>query len=464
MKKLTILIIPLIMIIGLGEGLTSAQMEFKMLWESSQLSKVPIEIITAVDLNGDGTKEVLFNDFSYFSAIQREAIGYSPFDLQYHFWIWEWSVKEMKQKWKREFPPTIKHEDKHYFLINRVRWLNIWEIGGHKIVEAIPPYFQIQWVNGVYQWREQYGGNQDPTTVVGSWVFPFQSSHCYADFVFQKTSYPYECVVGIRRFEPSRELKIVTIIYNAPIKEHGKLSKQLRVRKFVKGFPIEWEGSPDGIFITALDPFNERVSIGLQSIGYRIFNFRPKPDGKGYELKPLKLDRKFWTNDDEYWDTIFTENAKAGMTQKKGLWEYWGYRRVVAKDGGWQTHLRRVYLNKDQTELLIDDIFFPTHDKYLGIGSFTVADLDNDGIDEVIFIEETGKRTVYHEDIEYTDTADYVRVLKWDGKAYRSVWVSPALKKRGSKVLVDDVMGNGKKQIVIGTGHGTIQIWERILK
>jgi hypothetical protein len=60
----------------------------------------------------------------------------------------------------------------------------------------------------------------------------------------------------------------------------------------------------------------------------------------------------------------------------------------------------------------------------------------------------------------YSDIADYIHVLKWDGKAYQSIWVSPPFKDRGSKVLIDDVLGNGKKQIVVGTGHGTLQVWD----
>lgn len=83
-------------------------------------------------------------------------------------------------------------------------------------------------------------------------------------------------------------------------------------------------------------------------------------------------------------------------------------------------------------------------------------------MDELIILEEAGKVENVSEDYaEYTDVKDYIRVLKWDGKKYQTVWVSPPYTKRGTKFLVEDIKGMGKKQLVVMTGQGTIQIWEK---
>ena len=113
------------------------------------------------------------------------------------------------------------------------------------------------------------------------------------------------------------------------------------------------------------------------------------------------------------------------------------------------------------------EIFFQTHEGYIGIGDFSLSDLDGDGLDEIIFVEKIGGiHYAGGTDYRFVDREEYIRILRWNGKKYESAWTSPAIKTKlirkrwGSKLLVDDVKGTGKKQIVIGTGHGTIQVWE----
>ena len=92
-----------------------------------------------------------------------------------------------------------------------------------------------------------------------------------------------------------------------------------------------------------------------------------------------------------------------------------------------------------------------------------MQDIDGDGLDEIILVEETaGKLTSGEDSIHYDDIKDYIHILKWDGIKYRTMWVSPPYTKRGSKFLAEDIKNTGKKQLVVLTPYGTIQIWERL--
>ena len=235
---------------------------------------------------------------------------------------------------------------------------------------------------------------------------------------------------------------------------------KLRVRAFVKDFTILWEDEvPYSVKYThVMDPFNDSISAGLPVASKPDYwlQFLKQPSKEKYELKRAK-----GSGDALGISGIssFFRHVKGGKTRKGDIEEYWGY-RLIESEGIYL--FRKMYANRDQTEVKVEDISFAALKNSLGIGPFTLGDLDDDGLDEVIFIEETAKREGSGEHgFRYSDVADFVRVLKWDGKMYQLVWTSPPLAKRGSRILVDDVMGKSKKQIVIGTGHGTIQVWER---
>ena len=109
-----------------------------------------------------------------------------------------------------------------------------------------------------------------------------------------------------------------------------------------------------------------------------------------------------------------------------------------------------------------EDIDFQPHKNFLGVGFFIVQDIDGDGLDEIILVEETGKKEfVGHESVAYSDIKDYIRILKWNGKEYQTMWISPPYTKRGTKFFVEDIKNTGKKQLVVLTPYGKVQIWER---
>jgi len=423
----------------------AAPVEFKLSWVSPQLTPMPIELMTAVDLDGDGISELFVTNFSSMSSDaceSNEELCILRESNKFFFAIWEWDNNGMKKRWEKEWPPLPVTEnrmrDRYWDFLNGVSEMQSWDIEGEEIIEAIPPYFQIQWKDGSFKWKEQYGPNVTKDNRVVSWIFPFQSFICHR----WRPSYPYECVAGRRIFDSKKEKKVITIL-------NDDKKTTVRVRKLKKSFPVEW----DSVYSVggALDPFNDNSPLAFwtkDGVAY----LRQQHDGKGYEIKTVKADKQLWVN---------KSLVKAGKTQRKDFWEYWGYREVIGYDEKPVYQFRRAYLNEKETELINQDISFPEHSNFIGIGSFALEDIDNDGLDEIIFIEETGTRNFKKETVHYSDVRDYIRVLKWIGKGYQVVWTSPPINKRGSKVLVDDVMGNGKKQIVVGTGDGKILVWER---
>jgi hypothetical protein len=152
-------------------------------------------------------------------------------------------------------------------------------------------------------------------------------------------------------------------------------------------------------------------------------------------------------------------------TQRKDVEEFWGYHRVEFSDPksvNFIVMLRKVTLKPGLSGFDQEDIDFPHHKHFLGVGYFIVEDIDGDGLDEIILVEETaGKLTFGEESVLYGDIKDYIHLLKWDGSKYRDMWVSPPYTKRGTKLLVDDIKNTRKKQLVVLTAYGTVQVWER---
>jgi len=238
-------------------------------------------------------------------------------------------------------------------------------------------------------------------------------------------------------------------------------NQKLRVRKYAPGFPIEWEQeglSKRFVLTDPIDKFNFHSKSGLLLRVFRTAKwhyFGRDRTGAAYELREIK---KEVPRDIELYDL---PDYYLRTTQKKGIEEYWGYRFAKAPDKGNIPLLRKVILKADLTGFVSDDVNFDHHKSFLGVGFFDLKDLDGDGLDEVILVEETGKRRFEDEEITYSDIKDYIRILKWDGKKYETMWVSPPYSKRGTKFLIEDIKNTGKKQLVVMTSSGTIQIWER---
>lgn len=468
--NLILILISLFFIIDFDTCLANETWKFRSTWESKQLIESPFFLITAADLNKNGLKEIIVADFGRFGDHIEEWKIWKKIPIpDYNLMIFEWDKAGLKLNWSRKWDmtrPKTPDEKDRYFQAYKARQIVSWQVGNKTIVETIPPYLGLEWINGEYLLHEQHGWKE---RLVGSWALPWLSPSCYQDFFWGAKS--RECLAGIRDFSGKGEPKIVTLLEDEIIKDK-QYKQTLRVRKFEPGFPIEWEFSLDsnkyyfglsgnidrlnasrsGMFLFHPLNLDDRLTsswfileIDSKSQGYQL-KYIPTKEHMGIELYDLP-------------------DVYLRSTHKKGIEEFWGYHRKEFTDPesiNFILLLKRVLLKPDLTGFLSEIIDFPHHKQFLGVGYFDLKDIDNDGLDEIILIEETGKVILLGEESgEYLDIKDYIRILKWDGKEYKTMWVSPPYTKRGTKFLVEDVKNTGKKQLVVMTPYGTIQIWER---
>jgi hypothetical protein len=463
-KNFLVIGIAILFFNGLAYGLEQEikQMKFSLVSESPKLTDIPIELFVASDLNGNNIPEIIMANFGPNTNLQNRLLGEEAMPSEFILMIWEWDKKAMKMKWNRKWPvPSMKEfrsEDfigfresyKYYQMINMTLMLNTWKIGGHEVIESRPPHFNIQWGNGSYQWKEQLA-SKSGKNLIGSWIFPFESPLCHSGLSFVKPAFiPHECILSVWNFGDKIGLRIITQF----VESNGSKPARLRVRKISKDFPIEWETTIEEPirYADVFDQFNNQMHGDLLIRTYPSRWILLVPHKNGYSIEKV-------TGDSDVFK--FEPQIIGGRTIQKNILEYWGFRRVGTNEGRPVREFQVISINLGEKHVIKKDIYFPVLKKFIGVGSFALGDLDGDGLDEVVFVEQTGDRIIHEEEIEYKNVADYIRVIKWDGKGYQPVWTSPPLKDRGSKILVEGVMGNGKNQIVVGTGQGTLQIWEQ---
>lgn len=434
--------------------------QLKLSYESRKLIDSPFFLNTAADVDKNGTKELIVTDFGRFGDHIEEWKDWKK-DLDiYNFIVLEWDRTELKLKWSKQWDMKKIRSDSErhsYFTAFEAMQLVAWPIGDRVIVETVPTYLALEYVNGKYVLQEQ--------AVTGlpakSQALPWQSDGCF------ESRWPRECLVGIRDFSKKGQPKVVTILEE---KINEKNYKQtIRVRKFDLGFPVEWEmvspyrfvwWRPSGIEYN--DRFNWRLYSGSL---FRIYGKSAsyildiEQNGGGYKLKSLQ---KWEPKDIVSYDL---PDIYIGATQKKGLEEYWGYNKVdISKTDqiDFMLLLRKVTIKPELKGFVKEDINFQRNNSFLSVGFFDLKDIDGDGIDEVILVEETGKKKFDgYESVMYSDIKDYIHILKWNGKEYQTMWVSPPYTKRGTKFLVEDIKNKGKKQLVVLSPYGTVQIWEK---
>ena len=463
--KLTLLI--LIILICFSFQPSSAQniWDFKLTYETPRLIESPFFLMTAADVNKNGIKEVVVTDFGRFGDHIDEWKQWKEIPTPYYnLFVLEWEKNELKLKWKKQWDMTKTKTDieaHRYFLAFEAKQMVAWEVGNKVIVETIPTYLGIEWLNNKYVLHEQQG----PFTrgpLVGSWALPWLNASCYQFFTPAGT-WPRECLVGIRDFAGDGNPKIVTIVED---KIGERQYKQiLRVRRFEPGFPVEWEKENPKRFgwwtpgwEVFVDRLNSKAISGLLMIEFKtaawyLFNRGEKAD---YNVKAINVELLKGI------DPFDLPDIHIGVTQKKGMEEYWGYYPIKGFDGQHIQTLRIGHIRTEAVNYVEKAVDFPHHKSFLGVGFFDLKDLDGDGLDEIILVEETGKRKFDDEEITYSDVKDYIRILKWDGKEYKTMWVSPPYTKRGTKFLVEDIKNTGKKQLIVMASNGTIQIWERL--
>jgi hypothetical protein len=442
--------------------------EFRRTYESKAQIDSPFFLFATIDLNRNGTKELIITDFGRFGDHIEEWKQWKNSFSLYNLKILEWEKGELKTKFQKQWDTSkakTSSDADRYFRAYESSQMVPWQVGDRVIVETIPPYLGIEWKKGKYVLREQQGWAQEEP-LVGSWVFPWLSPSCYESFP-NRLTWPRECLVGVRDFLGTGEPRIITILEDKI--GFNQYRQTLRVKKIQAGFPTElelaltkrfgWWSPGWEVFV---DRINQNASDGLLMIEFntaRWFFLSSEAHGKGYRLRPVQIGQaRDITNFD-------LPDIYLRKTQNKSVEDYWGYRRVNLSDPksvSFIMSLRKASLKPDLSGFVNEDIDFSHHDHFLGVGYFDLRDIDGDGLDEIILVEETaGKLTFEDEAVHYGDVKDYIHILKWDGAKYQTMWVSPPYTKRGLKFLIEDIKNIGKKQLVVLTPCGTVQIWER---
>jgi len=437
---------------------------FELTYESPKLFSSNIELSTAVDIDHNGIKEIIATDFGHFG---------DDYDKGYNLYVLEWSTDQFKIKLKKHwdrYNPRIKSPTGSFgagFQAYKAEQLKSWESEGKTIVETIPPFFEINWNKGKFQVKDdQVWEITNYDWLIGSWAFPWLSPSCYPYFVDNRLPIskrplrePRECLVGIRDFSGAGKPKILTV-YEEEVVKDKEYKQTLRVRDFNPGFKIEWEMQAPRRFVIAvdtIDKLNQKSRSGLMLRSYRTvetFVFEQENSSKQYRLRLLPETRPTLPQKHTLPDLYLR------TTQERDHEEYWGYHDVLAPDAELIWLLRKVEIGPGYTSFKQVDVDVEHHEPFIGVIDFNVLDIDGDGIDEIILVERTGRRESNGESITFKNAKEYVRILKWNGEKYQTMWVSPPFK-LSTSFLVDNVMNKATNQLVIFTPQRTVQIWER---
>lgn len=436
-------------------------------WESQRVSQSPFAMMAVADLNGNGLKEIFVTNFGRFGDHVGDWRG--EVGNLFRFWILEWEKDKLQVKWKKVWDTSkTSSGDPLDFLADEAEQMVAWQSAERAMVETIPSFLGLEWISGKYLLREQ--NDRTPKEKrVGSWMFPWVSSSCY-QLISGLMKYPRECLVGIRGFTGTGNPKVISMLEDEIVKNR-QYKQTLRVRKFERGFPIEWEQVVSkGDLYFGLDPNIDRFTPrwpylllpGIKanrekgSILYLL-----DLDGSTYRFRPRPVPN--WSDMGLYLYDL--PDLYLRSTQRPNAEEYWSYHRIDLpnpKRYEFILKLARATLKPDLSGFDSEVIEFPYHELFLGVGYFDLQDVDGDGLDEVILIEETGKKELLGEESRrYVDVKDYIHILKWNGQQYQQLWVSPPYPKRGTKFLIEDIKNVGRKQLVVLTGHGTVEIWDR---
>ena len=95
-----------------------------------------------------------------------------------------------------------------------------------------------------------------------------------------------------------------------------------------------------------------------------------------------------------------------------------------------------------------------------GYENLNLDDIDNNGFDEIIISGVRGDLVETEEEPFIKNRRDVIHILKWNSKEkeYKKIWTSNPLGEI-TQILIDDITGDGKKEIVVGNAKGEIRIF-----
>jgi hypothetical protein len=478
MRKLFLL--STVLLIGaLPANVTADTWRLDKISETKLLTRNRFYLNTVADLNGNGITEIVAADFGMFGATGME--GRREHD-RFNLFVLEWNEKAQnlalvfEKRWDWSSAKTSDERDRYFSAWNAERLVVVSEQGQRGMVESTPPYIAIEWKDSRYVLHEQhYEVYLGKATSLG---FPWLSSRCGRSY-----DRPHECLLAIRRFDNDATPYLVTRWSVHPaVLDRSKDIDLLRVRRWAPGFPIIWEKKMAGLMGAPGEAYREGVSGGTALFEHAMVpgESKAKMQTRSYyldrstksgEFELTPIEAKFEEFQSARWSTKSTgyPDLLIGYTRGKTEQEFWGYGSEMVKAKSSDDHFYNYYpvriaLRADRKSWVKEALRYPTHENWNGTGQTVIADIDGDGIDEVLLIEETGKREwegYMEKRLVRSDIKDHIRILKWNGSTYESAWTSPPITTYGTKLIVADVRNNGRKQLVVLNGNGRIEVWEK---
>jgi hypothetical protein len=385
-----------------------AYSSFKELWKGNFNSK--IEKLLAMDINKNGINEILVGRYKNLNLL-------------------EWKKDTFIDRWQSpEFQRAVDFE---YYEYNN--FLLVKKYNPQDKPKPITPH-TLLYEDGKYILKE-----------IEETQIPFLPGEKYI-------------ISGSFKRRDAKDVIVTTDTITYGMKPEGHL--------YLKGdrslYNILWT-SPFKIYKYGVVPLfgdfdgDQKIELLLllegETKGYWIF-----PKGNEFEVKEIKSYKK--TKDTTLWlfplSTSDPERYfKIGRTTSKNFDEifyiheylYGGplFKAVWQKDRfNYQEILSIKKLNRKKGAI--------------GYENLNLSDIDNDGLDEIIISEIRGDLIETEEEPYVENYRDVIHILKWNGKGYKKIWTSKPLGAI-TQVLIDDVTGDGKKEIVVGNDKGEIHIF-----
>ncbi len=383
---------------------------FEEIWKGK--AEHAISKLLSIDLNKDGINEILF-----LSGDKRLKII-------------EWDKKIFVNKWQS--PEFKKGCDLLYF-----DFQNLLIIKKYNDQIKLFTLYELLYKDGEYLFKEFEGIS-----------IPFLQSEKYI------TS-------GSFKKKGSKDVIVTTNIITYGMKPEGYLF----LEEAQVPYRLLWT-SPFKIFnygvVALFGDFDNDKKMELLVLLYReTKGYWISHGGNRFEVKEIKSHRKskykttldlfpLFPNDPEKY-------LKAGRTTDDNFDEIFFIDTLDPFDFG---SLSKAVWHKDRFEfqMLLPAEKLATGKGVIGYKDLNLSDIDSNGLDEIIVSEIRGDLKEMEEEPDIVNRRDVIHILKWNGKEYKKIWTSMPLGAI-TQILVDDVTGDGKKEIVVGNEKGQIYIF-----
>lgn len=164
-------------------------------------------------------------------------------------------------------------------------------------------------------------------------------------------------------------------------------------------------------------------------------------------------------------DNIWYGKNTIGITKKSSIGDLWSiqYPQTEAEN------YAKLYLSQFDGKKFspFSRVYFKGVDSDM-IFNMIISDVDNDGIGEILGVEEKIIKTIPRK-YQPGDTGEEsgtmlitsnLFLVKWNGKEYEVKWHKKAVDERLSNIAVGDVTGDGNKEILVTDDNGYLYIFE----